>query len=208
MPKENISTPLLQDNANFLAKYSSWLSFRSILSVAPTHPFSMLDIGCGWDAKLLFLFRHRLTNGVGMDSKVKESVKHDKICTFIEGDLHETLPKLSGIFFDFITAVNIIEHIEDPHCILQKLRYLLKPNGVLFIMVPTWFGKMILESLYFHKWNSDKNAFESINEHKMYYWKKDLWPILVRAGFKPSNIKMRYTKAYSSTIAVIQNKPT
>ena len=33
-----------------------------------------------------------------------------------------------------------------------------------------------------------------IDDHKMYYGKRDLWPILVQSGFKPSQIQLRYHK--------------
>jgi hypothetical protein len=33
-----------------------------------------------------------------------------------------------------------------------------------------------------------------MDEHKMYYSKRDLWPLLVKAGFKPSRIKLSYQR--------------
>jgi len=33
-----------------------------------------------------------------------------------------------------------------------------------------------------------------MDDHKMYYDKRDLWPVLVKAGFLPSNLKLRYHK--------------
>ena len=33
-----------------------------------------------------------------------------------------------------------------------------------------------------------------MNDHKMYYCKRDLWPMLVRCGFLPEDIKMSYYK--------------
>ena len=33
-----------------------------------------------------------------------------------------------------------------------------------------------------------------IDDHKMYYDKRDLWPLLIRAGFRPSQIQLRYHK--------------
>jgi hypothetical protein len=33
-----------------------------------------------------------------------------------------------------------------------------------------------------------------IDDHKMYYDKRDLWPMLVRAGSKPSQIRLRSHK--------------
>jgi hypothetical protein len=33
-----------------------------------------------------------------------------------------------------------------------------------------------------------------MDDHKMHYGKRELWPLLVRAGFRPSRIRMRYRK--------------
>jgi hypothetical protein len=33
-----------------------------------------------------------------------------------------------------------------------------------------------------------------IAEHKMYYRKRDLWPLIVKAGFKASRIKLSYKR--------------
>jgi hypothetical protein len=33
-----------------------------------------------------------------------------------------------------------------------------------------------------------------MNDHKMYYSKRDLWPLIVAAGFKPSEIRLKSTK--------------
>ena len=43
---------------------------------------------------------------------------------------------------------------------------------------------------------------ESIDDHKTYYDKRDLWPLLVAAGFKPSQIDMRYHKLSLNLFAV------
>jgi hypothetical protein len=41
-----------------------------------------------------------------------------------------------------------------------------------------------------------------MDEHKMYYDKRDLWPLLVKAGFLPSKISMRYHKFGLNLFAV------
>lgn len=41
-----------------------------------------------------------------------------------------------------------------------------------------------------------------MNDHKMYYDEKTLWPILVRAGFKPENIRMKRIKFFMSLYAI------
>jgi hypothetical protein len=68
---------------------------------------------------------------------------------------------------------------------------ILKPGGVLLINVPTWRGKFFLEFSAFRLGLSPKME---IDDHKMYYDKKDLWPLLVQAGFKPSQLQLSYHK--------------
>ncbi|GEM_PF-381154 len=42
-----------------------------------------------------------------------------------------------------------------------------------------------------------------MDDHKMYYNKRDLWPILVKSGFLPSNIKMKYHKFRMNLFATV-----
>ena len=46
-----------------------------------------------------------------------------------------------------------------------------------------------------------------IDDHKMYYDKRDLWPMLVRAGFKPSQIRLRYHKFGLNLFAAARKGP-
>jgi hypothetical protein len=62
---------------------------------------------------------------------------------------------------------------------------------VLLVNVPTWRGKFFLEFSAFRLGTSP--ALE-MDDHKMYYDRRDLWPLLVRAGFKPSGIRLSYHK--------------
>ena len=64
-------------------------------------------------------------------------------------------------------------------------------RGVLLVNVPTWLGKIFLEYAAFVLKVAPK---EEMDDHKMYYDKRDLWPVLVKAGSLPSNLKLRYHK--------------
>lgn len=111
--------------------------------------------------------------------------------SFYEGTIEETLPKLAGERFDAALLISVLEHLPDPLHVLSAVLDLLKPGGVLLINVPTWLGKSFLEFSAFRLGLSPK---VEMDDHKMYYGKRDLWPLLVRAGFKPSLIKLRYHK--------------
>jgi predicted SAM-dependent methyltransferase len=87
--------------------------------------------------------------------------------------------------------ISVLEHLAEPQSALQSAWRLLRPTGMLLVNVPTWIGKRFLELSAFRLGFSPKLE---IDDHKMYYEKRDLWPMLVRAGFKPSQIQLRYHK--------------
>jgi hypothetical protein len=46
-----------------------------------------------------------------------------------------------------------------------------------------------------------------MDDHKMYYDERDLWPLLVRAGFAPSHIRCFSHKFGLNTFAVCRQPP-
>ena len=87
--------------------------------------------------------------------------------------------------------ISVLEHLAEPQSVIQSAWRLLRRSGLLLVNVPTWSGKRFLELSAFRLGFSPK---VEMDDHKMYYGKRDLWPILVRAGFKPSQIQLRYHK--------------
>ena len=75
---------------------------------------------------------------------------------------------------------------------------LLVPGGVCLINVPSWRGKRYLELSAFKLGFSPKSEME---DHKMYYDVRDLWPLLVQAGFLPSRIQCFTHKLGLNTFA-------
>ena len=123
--------------------------------------------------------------------------------TFHEGTIEETLLTLTAERFDAVLLISVLEHLSDPLLVLKAVRDLLKPSGVLLINVPTWRGKAFLEFFAFRLGLSPK---VEMDDHKMYYDKRDLWPLLVRAGFKPSLIKLRYHKFSLNLFAAVRRE--
>jgi hypothetical protein len=64
--------------------------------------------------------------------------------------------------------------------------------------VPSWRGKRFLELSAFRLGLSPA---EEMDDHKMYYDPRDIWPMLVRAGFKPSRVKVFRHKFGLNTFA-------
>ena len=120
--------------------------------------------------------------------------------TCIESNINNSFSKLGNQKFDLILIISVLEHLDNPVEVLKKCKNILKPNGKILINVPTWAGKFFLELSAFKLNLSPKIEMD---DHKMYYDKKDLWPLLVKSGFKPSIIKLNYHKFYLNLYAII-----
>lgn len=151
----------------------------------------ILDIGCGYDAWMLKKFHSLFSSGVAVDIVVSEKVKSMENVVVYEQPVESALPNLNSEYFSVILMNSVLEHLEDPLFVIRECMRLLKKDGILIINVPTWLGKYFLEKLAF---TFKFSPATEMDDHKMYYDKKDLWPILVKAGFKPSLIKMKYHK--------------
>ena len=193
-----------QKKLSFVDRMGVWLSQRAISRELPNRSdLEVLELGCGFRATQLVTLSPRLKHGTGVDFQLAPELASLPHFTFHEGTIEGTLPKLANRTFDAVLLISVLEHLRDPLLVISAVRDLLKPSGVLLINVPTWRGKAFLEFSAFRLGLSPK---VEMDDHKMYYDKRDLWPLLVRAGFKPSLIKLRYHKFGLNLFAVAQRE--
>jgi SAM-dependent methyltransferase len=189
-----------QGKLTFVDRLGVWLSQRAIARrLPPGNDLEVLELGCGFYATHLVALEPRLKRGVGIDFQIAPELKSSEKLAFHEGAIEETVPGLAGERFDAVLLISVLEHLNNPLFIIEASRNLLKASGVLLINVPTWRGKSFLEFSAFRLGLSPK---VEMDDHKMYYDKRDLWPLLVRAGFKPSMIALRYHKLGLNLFAV------
>jgi len=179
----------------FVDKLGVSLSNRSIINyVKNKRPERIIDIGCGFNALLLRKLKKYSKNLTGADLSVNKEIKGIK---FYEKDINYGLSFLESSSADLIIMNSVLEHLTDPELILKEAYRILDKNGTLIVNVPNWLGKYFLE---FSAFKLQMSPAEEMNDHKMYYSKREIWPLLVRSGFKPSKIKIRYHKLYLNTI--------
>jgi len=70
--------------------------------------------------------------------------------------------------------------------------------GLAVVNVPSWRGKRFLE---FSAFRLGTSPADEMQDHKAYYDPRDLWPILVRAGFAPRDIQCLRHKFGLNTFA-------
>lgn len=152
---------------------------------------NVLDLGCGYNAKLLRKIAPSITKGFGVDVAIDHTVKKVPNLKIYELPIEDSFENFEENYFDVVLMISVLEHLWDPLFVMEECFRILKNKGVLIINVPTWLGKYFLE---FSAFKLKLSPPIEMDDHKMYYSKRDLWPLLVRSGFKPSSIKLTYHK--------------
>jgi trans-aconitate methyltransferase len=176
-----------------------YLSTRKAKSIFSNQVIKVAaDIGCGYQANIGRILFGRAETLHLVDISVSENgeADHEQIH---EGYLPEVLNKIEDNSLDAVLMNNVLEHLTDMNGTLKLLYKKMSINGVLFINVPTWRGKWFLEKAAF-RW--DLAPSEEMNDHKMYFDLKTLWPFLVAAGFRPDSVKCKTHKFGTNLYAV------
>lgn len=181
-----------------ILKLSNWMSWKEVK--VNLKAGNWLDIMSGYRAilQLSQIENRKISEFFAIDQRLNQNLLRGKIHTkqyrinkrILFGDRR----------FDNITLINGLEHLVWPQDILNECYRILKPRGILQVIIPTPFAKPILEFLAF-KIKIQPQITESISDHKMYYDEKILKPMMVKAGFKPITIKFKRIKFYCSLYA-------
>jgi SAM-dependent methyltransferase len=172
-------------------RFGVWLSLRALRrdvdwSARPR----VLDLGSGYEAALLRALAPRIGAATAVDVSLSPALGADGVRA-IEAPIEEALRGLAAGSAEVVLAISILEHLQDDAAVLRECHRVLAPGGVLAVNVPTWLGKPFLE---FSAYRLGLSPAEEMDDHKRYYGRRDLWPLLVRAGFRPSAIRLRYHK--------------
>src|SRR3990170_431724 len=98
----------------------------------------MIDIGCGRGSTALF-FKDFFNEvyATDMDCYLSEEAKAK--LKFLRVDLNfEKFPYLDG-YFDLVTALQVIEHLENPFQVMRETHRVLRPGGFFIISIPNPF---------------------------------------------------------------------
>jgi len=158
--------------------------------VADKKDVTILDVGCnkgfllsaciqkGWNAHGIELVGELLTP---FRKKYPGNNVHI-------GRLEDTCNELNKKYFDVITAIDVVEHFEDPLESIKKIRQLLKPNGIFVIQSPDS--------------QSERSKKEGVSwgalkpmEHLFIFNKNNYAQLMQKAGFKNTKILRPFDEA-------------
>jgi len=98
----------------------------------------MMDIGCGAGVFLEVASSNGWDTCVGIDAnnRYAEIYQEASGIQFIQSSFESLNHEKLGTNYDCITLWNVLEHLFDLHSIIMSIKKMLKPGGLLFIMVP------------------------------------------------------------------------
>jgi SAM-dependent methyltransferase len=180
-------------------RFGVWLSARALRSeVGSFAGKSLGDFGCGFHATFSRSVLDEVASAVLVDVALADDLKRDRRVTAIEGRLPDAISQVPDASLDVTLCVSVLEHLWDPLAALKELRRVTAAGGVCAVNVPSWRGKPFLEFSAFRLGLSPR---EEVDDHKRYFDPRDLWPLLVAAGFAPHAIRCYRHKFGLNTFA-------
>jgi len=182
-------------------RFGVWLSGVAVRRNAEFNGARVADFGCGFEARFTCTQLETVRSALLVDVRLADDLKAHPKVTAIEGVIPEVLPTIASSSFDITLCLSVLEHLWHPESALRELRRVTAPGGVMLLNVPTWRGKRALE---FSAFRLGLSPAEEMDDHKWYFDPRDLWPMLVRAGFRPREIRCHRHKFGLNTFAACQ----
>ncbi len=185
-------------------RFGVWLSARQIRRFVPSVTgLDIADLGCGYQASTTRTMLDEVASATLVDVALADDLKtHPKVRAF-EGELQRALLALPDRSLDLVMIVSVLEHLWEPLQALKQIRRMLRPGGTCLVNVPSWRGRRYLE---FSAFKLGLSPAAEMDDHKSYYDVSDLWPLLVSAGFLPSEIECFSHKFGLNTFAACRLK--
>ena len=193
-----------QNRPTLVDRFGVWLSLRQVMKhVCSFQSLRVGDFGCGYHARIVAGMLQHVESAVLVDIRLAEYLKRHPKVTAIEGHLPEALHLIPDASLDLVLCTSVLEHLWQPLEALREICRALAPGGMVLINVPSWRGKRFLE---FSAFRLGMSPAEEMDDHKMYYDVRDLWPLLVQSGFLPHNIRCFTHKFGLNTYAVCMKR--
>jgi SAM-dependent methyltransferase len=137
----------------------------------------ILDVGCGTGTMLTHLARYGTPEGIDVDADAIRYC-HERGLTRVSQAGADRLPFADGTF-GLVTALDVIEHVDDDRAALHEVLRVLRPGGSFLVAVPA----------YRFLWGRQ----DDINLHKRRYLARELRERLTSTGFEV--VRLSYINA-------------
>jgi 2-polyprenyl-3-methyl-5-hydroxy-6-metoxy-1,4-benzoquinol methylase len=142
---------------------------------------TLLDLGCGLGHFLEGISRDGTFTAIGVDIS-EEAIAFVKKMFDIEVKKESELDSFGPFSFDVITQWHVLEHVHLLDERMKQLKYLLKPNGTMFIAVPN--SDSLDARIYGPAWDG-----YDVPRHLYHFNRKSFSLLMQKHGFEVIDIK-------------------
>jgi 2-polyprenyl-3-methyl-5-hydroxy-6-metoxy-1,4-benzoquinol methylase len=152
-------------------------------------PKYFLDIGCG-EGWALSYFKEKKWQVLGLDYSSFGCQKFNPDCSenVIAGNVYENLDRLieKGQKFDVVWVDNVLEHVTDPEFLVNNIKKIVSPKGILVIEVPNDFS--VIQEYSLREGYIDRPFWVVIPDHLSYFNKEGLENLLHSNGWRTISV--------------------
>lgn len=170
---------------NLFQRFWHWRRFENVKKYISDVDGEILDIGCCDGYFTHFILRNSKSKHIiGIDvldhaiSYAQKRYKKEKKLTFQLGEAH-ALP-FKDKTFDHIFCLEALEHVEDPLIVLNEMKRVLKPKGMIHILIP---AENMLFKIIWAVWTRYKGKIWD-GSHLHQYEDDEVLNFIRKAGFK------------------------
>lgn len=156
-----------------------------VLALVPTQINRALDVGCGHGAlgRAIKARQNAEVHGVEL-AEHSAAIASSHLDRVWNGPIEEVLAQIPDEHYDCIICADVLEHLNDPWEILNRLTAKLVSSGVLVVSVPNIGHWSIIENLQNGLWRYRQDGILDIT-HLRFFTRQSMRELLWTAGFKP-----------------------
>jgi 2-polyprenyl-3-methyl-5-hydroxy-6-metoxy-1,4-benzoquinol methylase len=150
-----------------------------LVTGAVTGGRALLDFGCGQGELLRRLVdRFDRVTGVDVTDKALE-LSRERLAGSTKASLYKYEDHMPGMEggFDWVTCLDVLEHVKDPGTVLNELNGLMARGGGLIVTVPNWYDIIYSRVLGLNRYH--------LHAHTPWGWAR----IIRGAGFEVTHIR-------------------
>ncbi|MCF6238698.1 MAG: glycosyltransferase, partial [Candidatus Marinimicrobia bacterium] len=144
----------------------------------------VLDIGCA-AGKMAEEIKHKLSAEVWGIEPVPEAAKQaeDRLDKVIVSGIEEALDNIPDQYFDAIIFADVLEHLEDPYAILNRIMGKLSPQGQIIASIPNVRHWSVVKELLEGRWDyQDAGILD--RTHLRFFTRKSVGDLFQQAGYQ------------------------